>query len=114
MKKFDPTKPVRCKNGDGARIIAMDVPGEEGPIAAVVGECVRRYHINGSYYSKGNSSGHDLENIPAKGTVKGFANIYSEGDVRVHATLERAKSNASSGLLARVAVEIEYTEGEGL
>lgn len=114
MRPFDSTKPAQCRNGNPARILATDAPGAGGPIVALIGSDLLRFYPDGSFFPSGIPSGRDLINIPRKGVVKGFANIYPDGDVRVHETKERAIENATVSILARVPIEIEYTEGAGL
>jgi hypothetical protein len=67
-KTFDPTKPVRLRDGRAARIICTDRKNTGFPIIALVShnndgkEEVESYTAQGTYYSKHESSS-DLVNV---------------------------------------------------
>lgn len=66
--QFDPTKPVRTREGDKARIIATDRIGKSPIVAFVMGpedeeEELYTYHEDGSFF-RNEESGLDLVNVP--------------------------------------------------
>jgi hypothetical protein len=71
---FDPTKPVRTRDGESARIICMDRRRDDYPIVALIGDrdCINTFSANGRTETK--ERGSDLVNITKK--VKGWVNIY--------------------------------------
>lgn len=81
---FDPTKPVRTRDGRPARILATDLKGED-PIAAAVlslfsgegaEEVIHEYQEDGRYIREREHE-LDLLNVPER-TFK-FVNVYAGG-----------------------------------
>ena len=122
-QNIDVFKPVRQKNGRGARITGL-VVGEaiRWPIKATVNE--KDGSVNETTFS---STGiHDLDLKPSDQDIENFeppveytfwANIYSTRmvpDVYFHGDEEDAKDARRDRNDAIACVEVTYTEGEGL
>jgi hypothetical protein len=80
---FDPTKPVRCRDGKPARIICTDRKGPHAPIVALVTfgdekEIIRSYTAKGAYYSEGTEHPNDLVNISRTCKVWGIVFEFGE------------------------------------
>jgi len=113
-KEFDPTKPVRTRDGRAARILCTDFKNDDGPIIAAITfaldgkERVFSYHSNGRYYTYASNS--DLVNIPEKHVR--WVNVFHCGGY-LCATKEIADSlDVEKSRIA--CVRIEFEEGEGL
>ncbi len=78
--KFDPTKPVRTRDGRPARIVVTDLKGfYEDTILALVKspsgrEYTYTYTADGSYVRDDTISPHDLINVPER--TETFQNVY--------------------------------------
>lgn len=108
-KKFDPSKPVKTRDGRKARIVCTDRTGPF-PIVALVMRMDRDHEENMSFSLDGrlanarNPCPSDLVNIPEK--RKGWANIYSDGRDSFYRTKEDADYYSKTQRIA--CVEIEY------
>lgn len=121
-KKFDPTKPVRTKAGEPARIIATDAKSER-PIIALIDNGRREgpwAFLPDGRSNEFEETSLDLENLPEKIRIEGWLNIYRNEEERALArpTLWNKRSdadqNACRGRIACIKVSYEITEGEGL
>lgn len=118
--KFDPTKPVRTRDGKPARIICTDRVGNYPIIALVQAanqEEVLKYKSDGKFSGSDYAHPADLENIREKFTRTVWLNVYSQGpsgDTAVHSSREAADRFALEDRIACVAVDLEFEEGQGL
>lgn len=131
MTTFDPTKPVRTRSGQRARIVCTDRKQHSYKIVALIGqfeETIVTYdqdgrngvtHINSSV----NHGPHlDLINVPQK--HKGWVNLYRSGpcavaDAYMGCEIHRSRKDADLRTLSvtveRIAcIEVEFEEGQGL
>ena len=96
-KPFDPTKPVRTRDGRPARIICTDRRGPF-PIVALLksygGEEVRSYDQNGQFADRGPGVANDLLNIPEK--IEGYVNVYRASTGGLIGTLYSARAWADA------------------
>lgn len=107
---FDPTKPVRTRDGTPARIIATDAKGEY-PIIALVGDDEEdpfTFTAEGRYWTGNEESGQDLVNAPE--TVERFYNVYLDGQMWPHD--DRASADGAIGASSRIAlVRMTFEDG---
>lgn len=116
MNKFDPTKPVRCRDMSDiakAEIVRTDMGGI-CPILTVItyGDGTKnhaRHTADGRFY-EGREHALDLINVPEKRKV--WVNINSSGSTYGYQCREVADEMADSRRIA--CKELEYYEGEGL
>lgn len=86
---FDPTKPVRTRDGRPARIVCSDVKSERGyTVVAVITdddgyEITDTYQANGYAFSHGQQRDHDLVNVPELVPL-GDMLVGQRGIVRAH------------------------------
>lgn len=89
---FDPTKPVRTRDGKTARIITTTRKGDEYPIVALVGgdEEPLTFTSAGRFYANPaeRPNDYDLVNVPEQ-TVR-YLNLYQGGPGRYHDTTNPA------------------------
>ena len=116
MSKFDPTKPVRRRDGYKARILTTEARSTDYPIVALVEsadgeEMPQTFTKDGRFNIAEQANRYDLVNVPEK--HKFWANIYSRDTV---ATLHETRSEADNdSAYSRIAcIRIEFEEGEGL
>lgn len=114
-KPFDPDKPCQTRDGRKARIICKDRRHQQYPIVALLEaggvESQTSHTKDGWLYDAGQSSPHDLINIPER--MEGWVNIYAYTVGDLHKTKELADATAGSN--RRIAcLHLSFTEGEGL
>lgn len=113
--KFDPTKPVKTRDGEKVRILASDLP-EPWPIVAAIVEDgeyeLMSYTASGKLFSDGDESPFDLINILEEREV--WLNFYKNkfGEINSHSYLSKplADRGASAGRIARV--RVKFAEGQ--
>ena len=111
---FDPTKPVRTRDGRPARIVCTDARGTF-PVVALVAdedgdESPREYTLSGHVHSGAAPNNLDLINAPERHVR--WVNVYSAGGCTGHKTRHDADTWNDSGRIA--CVRLEFEEGEGL
>ncbi len=116
---FDPTKPVRTRDGKPARILCTDARGDL-PIVALVGapgesEYVQRFTKDGCAY-RNVPLPHDLINVPEKRTLDIWVNIYSDEDdiATCFPSVALARKWAHRDRVSCVHIVHEYVVGEGM
>ena len=115
---FDPTKPVRTRDGKPARIIATDLKSDHPIVAAVKDKNGDEYHYgytkNGHWIDDSYEGAIDLVNIPEKHEL--WVNVYDSCfggfNLKPHATREAADNNAREARIA--CLHLTFEEGEGL
>lgn len=119
--KFDPTKPVRTRDGRQVRILCTDRAGDKPIVALLLKEgCeyLRSYFADGTYTGvPGYRNQHslDLVNIPKKIQRTFWLNFYPEGsDAVCHRSKEAADISALDYRIACIPVNVEFEEGQGL
>lgn len=112
---FDPTKPVRTRDGRAVRILATNKAGSEYPIVALVmgadgKERADSFTASGRCYDDGVSSRSDLFNVPE--TTTKYLNVYpsgSRGSVHTYnnedAAFTRKTVEAANGIALVVTYE---------
>lgn len=123
--KFDPTKPVKTRDGRKARILATDIKTPKYAILAAVErkekpdeEEIDFYMADGHSYVD-HECGDDLVNIPTKRKLRGWVNVYNDNNMGFcgpYDTKKDADNMASSDRIACLDLSkyIELEEGEGL
>ena len=110
---FDPTKPVRTRDGRQARILATDLDSHRPIVAAVRsfggGETLHEYLSNGRNYDY-NDKPLDIVNIPEKHTIE----IYVYRGIHGPAVTADKNFLPMDASYVRARKTIEYTDGEGL
>ena len=120
MSDLDLTKPLQTRDGREVRIYATDGSGDWSIHGAIRedgrGWFTATWMNDGKYATDTHKAGKDLINLPQKGRVKAWLNVYYAHNTTYHAS--RADADAEAALIpARIAcieVGVEYTEGEGL
>ena len=114
---FDPTKPVRTRDGRSARIICRDLSGGRPIVAAITQdgtEYVTTVQASGRF--SGSDNVEDLINIPEK--IEGYVNVYQrepESDrwAAVWPSREDANRAAYRTNTPRIAcIKISFEEGQ--
>lgn len=112
MKTFDPTKPVKTRDGRKARIVSTALDGAYS-LGAVVTcedglEYLDTFMPDGTWFE---GSRNDLVNVPEKRALDVWLNVYPSGDGYSYA--DRGTAIYERGRDATtVKVSIEYVEGE--
>lgn len=107
------TGKYQTRNGDPARILCVDAPGDR-PVVAIVGELVYLFTPSGIVF--GGAAGHHLNLIPVPVTheIDVWVNVYADGGARVHRTKKKADLACDGPRVACVNIKRTVTEGEGL
>ena len=112
MTTFDPTKPVRTRDGRPARIVCTDRAGAKSLVSMVMEpdgyELIFTHYADGAAECGGESD-YDLINIPERHVR--WVNVY-QGQVTLYCSKEGADYAARDDRIA--CVRIEFEEGEGL
>ena len=108
---FDPTKPVRKRDGCKARIIATDLDAEQNIVAIVEGsdgkEYVETFCPNG-HLIKNKVNASDLINIPER--VTRWGNIYNPdviSDIYTHDTMSMANKEQDENRVGLLEITFE-------
>lgn len=123
--KFDPTKPVRTRDGRPVRILCADRAGDKPIVALLLKEgCeyLRSYFADGTYTGvPGYRNQHplDLVNPPKKTQRTVWLNFYPDGSLIgksavCHSSKETADASAPDYRIACIPVNVEFEEGQGL
>ncbi len=123
--EFDPTKPVRTRDGREARIITFGADNKLYPIVALVksregAEYPVSVTEDGLYCDEWDSYDDDLVNVPApKQKAELWVNVYPDNEFgKLCHSKELADQSARRQgppfRIAYVKVNVEYSEGEGL
>jgi hypothetical protein len=112
---LDLTKPVTTRDGQPVTILKTDLKTTTG--YTILGyatakdgtQTVRVWDPQGRV-SYGRETNHDLVNVPS--VIKGWINIYNDGDCLLHSSKETADRLGASSRIACIYVEFE--EGQGL
>lgn len=104
---FDPNLPVRCRNGEPARILCTDRDDPDYPIVALLGNDEEPDVLtkHGCFHLHDEESGYDLVNYIPKKT--GWINIYSDSTAggRVYESKDAAIKGRIEG---GVTIKIEW------
>lgn len=120
---FDPTKPVRTRDGKPARIICtdrLDSPNGKGQtLMALIttggSESAAAYWPDGRFHLTGEESSMDLINIPRKFTGTFWVAVNHRGVVSGSWDRKPDPNEISvNGFIAVKEITVELTEGEGL
>lgn len=113
---FDPSKPVRYRNGtDAIRILCTDAPGRYPIILIDAAGIPGRRTATGKYHSE-SLSGLDLVNIPQRIQRRvGWLNVYADiACFHFDRCGADAMAKGAEPRLACIPVDIDCEEGEGL
>ena len=113
-RNFDPTKPVRLRNGQEAVVFTEFQNTSVRPLLGLVkgshGDWyARNWRADGRYSYSGRDSHYDLVNITAKRKRGVWLNVYKYG-TEAFATKDVAEKYAEDHRLDCVYVEFEYEE----
>lgn len=130
--KFDPTRPVKTRNGRPAKIIDSDLKSEIGKTIIAKIEYPHYDSNNGKYrtieeiktfFSNGRfdklfDGNEDLVNIPEKVKLEGWLNVYRENSGlwtgAIHSNKPDADKRSAIERFACIKIDIDVEEGEGL
>lgn len=115
MADFDPTKPVRTRDGRPARIICTDAKKGDYPIIALVTERESENEEPWTFTAEGKFNGclqdaMDLVNAPQRHVR--WVNFYRGAACSAHVSQGRANDLAGPGRIA--CIRVPFEEGEGL
>ena len=114
---FDPTKPVRYRNGKPARILCVDRPHPYCPIVSMddVGGLLHHYR-DGRTLPEQDKQGTpwDLVNIPEEREVEFWVNVYRDRIASPCLSKNQADGYADTGRIACLHFKRKFTVGEGL
>ena len=115
--KFDPTLPVRTRDGREVKIYSTEGGGTH-PIHGATHEegfglMVGCWTADGKWSSPVDTR-HDLVNVPRRIKVERWLNVYQDGAITDYTAKRDADINAMDSRVACKFITFEVEEGEGL
>lgn len=104
------------KNGIEVRILCTDGPCSDYPVIGFLGRDIKVYLWAKNGRNLGYDQGSSIDLVEVKPKMKGWINVYSNGNIQnmseLHKSKEEADKNRINGCIA--CIEREFEEGEGL